>query len=86
MSFNEIEDPIPLKEPADKTRMSRNLLKVQALFYLEYHLWKGLETEDSELPDNEFIELVLRYIGLEYIPKHTICVQNEATKGSIYGS
>jgi hypothetical protein len=36
---------------------------------------KRLEAEDSDVPDNEVIELVLRelYIGLEYIPGiHTI--------------
>jgi hypothetical protein len=34
-----------------------------------------LEAEDSELPDNELIELVLRDVGLEYIPKQAIHVQ-----------
>jgi hypothetical protein len=34
-----------------------------------------LEAEDSEVPDNELTELVLREVGLEYIPKHAICVQ-----------
>jgi hypothetical protein len=36
---------------------------------------RRLETEDSDVPDNELIELVLRDVGLEYIPKHTIRVQ-----------
>jgi hypothetical protein len=39
---------------------------------------RRLEAEDSEVPDNELIELVLRDVGLEYIPKHpkrAICVQ-----------
>jgi hypothetical protein len=34
-----------------------------------------LEAEDSEVPDNELIELVLRDVGLEYIPKCAIRVQ-----------
>jgi hypothetical protein len=36
-----------------------------------------VEAEDSELPDNKLIELVLREldIGLEYIPKCAICLQ-----------
>jgi hypothetical protein len=38
-------------------------------------LSKRLETEDSEIPDNELIELVLRDIGVEYIPKRAIHVQ-----------
>jgi hypothetical protein len=34
-----------------------------------------LEAQDSYVADNELIELVLRYVGLEYIPKHYIRVQ-----------
>jgi hypothetical protein len=36
---------------------------------------KRLEAEDSDVPDNELIELVLRDVGLEYIPKRSIRVQ-----------
>jgi hypothetical protein len=35
-----------------------------------------LDAEDSDVPDNELIELVLRDVGLEYIPKRAISVQN----------
>jgi hypothetical protein len=63
-----------MKEPADKTRMFWTLLKVQALSYFEHHLMRRLEAEDSEVLDNELIELVLRDEGLEYIPKHAIHV------------
>jgi hypothetical protein len=66
---------MPMKEPADKTRMFRTLLKVQALTYFEHHLMRRLDTEDSEVPDNDFIELVLRDVGSEYIPKRAIRVQ-----------
>jgi hypothetical protein len=75
MAFREIENLIPMKEPADKTRMFRTLLKGQALSYFEYHLMRRLEAEDSNVPDNELIELVLRDVDLEYIPKHAIHVQ-----------
>jgi hypothetical protein len=75
MAFREIENLMPMKEPADKTRMFRTLLKDQALSYFEHHLMRRLEAEDSDVPDNELIELVLRDVGLEYIPKRTICVQ-----------
>jgi hypothetical protein len=75
MAFCEIENLMPMKEPADKTRMFRTLLKVQAFSYFEHHLMRRLEAEDSDVPDNELIELVLRDVGLEYIPKHAICVQ-----------
>jgi hypothetical protein len=75
MSFLDIENLSPMKEPAYKTRMFPTLLKGQALSYLEHHLMKRLETEDSDVPDNELIELVLRYVGLEYIPKRAIRVQ-----------
>jgi hypothetical protein len=71
----EIESLMPMKEPAYKTRMFRTLLKGQALSYFEHHLMRRLEAEDSDVPDNELIELVLRDVGLEYIPKHAIRVQ-----------
>jgi hypothetical protein len=75
MSFREIENLMPMKEPVDKTRMFHTLLKGQALSYFEYHLMRRLEAEESYVPDNELIQLVLRDVGLEYIPKHAICVQ-----------
>jgi hypothetical protein len=75
MAFHEIKNLMPMKEPADKTRMFRTLLKVQALYYFEHHLMRRLETEYSEVPDNELIELFLRDVGLEYIPKQAIRVQ-----------
>jgi hypothetical protein len=77
MAFREIENLMPLKEPADKTRMFRTLLKGQALSYFEHHLMRRLKAEDSDVPDNELIELFPRelYIGLEYIPKRTIRLQ-----------
>jgi hypothetical protein len=60
MSFCEIENLMALKEHAEKTRMFRTLLKGQALSYFEHHLMRRLETEDSDVPDDELIELVLR--------------------------
>ena len=36
---------------------------------------KRLDAEDAELPDNDLIELVIRDIGLEYIPRRAIRVQ-----------
>jgi hypothetical protein len=65
-----------MKEPADKTWMFWTLLKGQALPYFEHHLMRRLEVEDSEVPDNELIELAPRDISLEYIPKRAIRVQN----------
>jgi hypothetical protein len=69
MAFREIEILVPMKEPADKTRMFWTLLKGQALSYFEHHLMSRLEAEDSEVPENELIELVLRYVDLEYMTK-----------------
>jgi hypothetical protein len=60
MVFSEIENLMPMKEPADKTRMFRTLLKGQDLSYF----MRRLEAEDSDVPDNEIIELVLRDVGL----------------------
>jgi hypothetical protein len=75
MAFRDIENLMPMKEPDDKTRIFRILLKGQALSYFEHHLMRRLEAEDSNVPDNELIELLLRDVGLEYIPKHAILVQ-----------
>jgi heme oxygenase len=72
-AFRKIDNLMPMKEPADKTRMFPNLLKGQALF--EHHLMRRLEADESDIPDNELIEQVLRDVGLEYIPKRAICVQ-----------
>jgi hypothetical protein len=75
MAFREIENLMPMKEPADKTKMFCSLLKGQSLSYFEHHLMRRLEAEDSDVPENELIELVLRDVGLEYIPKRAIRVQ-----------
>jgi hypothetical protein len=75
MAFREIENLMPMKELSDKTSMFWNLLKGQALSYFEHHLMRMLEAEDSDVPDNELIELVLRDICLEYIARRTIRVQ-----------
>jgi hypothetical protein len=72
MAFRKIENLMPMKEPVDKTRMFRNLLKGQALSYFEHHLMRRLEAEDSEIPDNELIKLVLRDVGLEYFAYKSI--------------
>jgi hypothetical protein len=37
MAFREIENLMPMKEPADKASMFRTLLKGQALSYFEHH-------------------------------------------------
>jgi hypothetical protein len=75
MAFRENENQMLLKESADNTRMFRTLFKVQALSYFKHHLRRRVEAEDSELLDNELIELVLKDVGLEYIPKRVIHVQ-----------
>jgi hypothetical protein len=75
MAFRKIENLMPMKEPTDKTMMFRTLLKGQELSNYEHHCMRRLEAEDSEMPDNLLIELVLRDVGLEYIPKRTIRVQ-----------
>jgi hypothetical protein len=59
-------------------------LRGQALSYFEHHLRKRVEAEDSEVPDNEVIELVLRDVGQEYIPKHAIHVQKYYMRQGIY--
>ena len=56
MAFREIENLMPLKEPADKTKMFRTLLKGQALSYFKPHLRRRLDAKDSELPENDLLE------------------------------
>jgi hypothetical protein len=46
MAFREIENLMLMKEPVDKIRMFRTLLKGQALSYFEHHLMRRLKTED----------------------------------------
>jgi hypothetical protein len=57
MDFCEIENLMPMKEPADMTRMFRTLLKGQALSCFMHHLRRRVETGDSEIPDNEHIHM-----------------------------
>jgi hypothetical protein len=80
MAFREIEYLMLMKEPADKTRMIQTLLKSQALSYSEHHLRTRVEAENSELPDNDLIKLVIRDISLEYIPKSAIRVRKYYVK------
>jgi hypothetical protein len=54
MSFREIENLMPLNESDDKTRMFRTLLKGQVLSYIEHHLRRRVETEDSNLNSSMF--------------------------------
>jgi hypothetical protein len=59
------------------------MLKGQALSYFK-HLRMRFEAEDSDIPDNELIELFLRDVGLEYIPKRAICMQNYYMRRGLY--
>jgi hypothetical protein len=43
MAYREIETLMILKEPADKSKMVRTLLKGQALSYFEHHLKRRLD-------------------------------------------
>jgi hypothetical protein len=56
MAFREIENLIPMKEPAEKTRMFRTLLKAQGLSYFEHHLIRRLEAEDSDVQALSYFE------------------------------
>jgi hypothetical protein len=77
MAFREIENLMPMKEPVDKTRMFPNLLRGQALSCFGHHRRRKLEAEDTEVLDNDLIQIMLRemYIDLQYIPERAICVQ-----------
>jgi hypothetical protein len=45
---------------------------------------RSLEAEASDVLDNELIELVLRDVGLKYIPKRAICVQRYYMRRDLY--
>jgi hypothetical protein len=75
MAFREIENLMPMKELANKIRIFLTLLKEQVFSYFEHHPRRRLEAEDSEVPDNELIELVLRDVGLDYMPERAIRMQ-----------
>jgi hypothetical protein len=47
---------------------------------------RRLEAEESDVPDNEQIELVLRDVGLDYIPKLHTRAKVLYDAGFIYGS
>jgi hypothetical protein len=74
-AYCKIETLMTLKETADKRKMIWTLLKGQALSYFEHHPKKILGKEDAEFPDNMLLDLVMREVGLEYIPKSAIRVQ-----------
>jgi hypothetical protein len=65
MDFCEIESLMPMKEPADKTRMFQTLLNGQAFSYFEHHLMRRLEAEYSDVLDSQLIVLVFRDVDLE---------------------
>jgi hypothetical protein len=46
LTFREIENLMPIREPADKTNMFRTFLEVQPLSYFERHQRGLLEAED----------------------------------------
>jgi hypothetical protein len=66
--------------------MFHTLLKGQVLSYFEHHHMRRLEAEDSDIPYNELIELELRDVGLEYIPKHAIPVQKYYMRQPLYST
>jgi hypothetical protein len=75
MAFHEIDTLMPMKEPANKTRMFRTLLKGQAFSYFEHHLRRRVEAGDLDVRDNKLIDLVLRDVDLQYISNRAMCVQ-----------
>ena len=84
MSFREIESLMPIKEPAGKSMMIQTFLKAQALSYFEHHLRRRLDAEDAKFPDNDLLELVIKVIDLEYIPKQAIRMQRYYMRRSLF--
>ena len=75
MGHCNIEVMMPLREPGERAKMIRTLLKGQALAQFDYHLGRRLNSEDSETPDHELLEIVTRDLGLDYISRRAIRVQ-----------
>jgi hypothetical protein len=77
MPFRDIDNLIPSEQSDEKTWMICFLLKGQALSYFEHQIRRRLEVEDSELSENDLIELFVRELclGLEYISKRATCVK-----------
>ena len=59
MGYRDLELLMPLKEPSDRTKMLRTMLKGRALSLFEYHLSKRCGGEDIEVTDEELLELVI---------------------------
>jgi hypothetical protein len=70
-----------LKGPAGKTRFF-TLLKNQTLSYFENHLRRRLEAEDSQLNDNDLVDLVIGDTNLKQIPKSSINVRKRLHKAT----
>jgi hypothetical protein len=51
MGYRDLELLMPLKEPSDRTKMLRTILKERALSLFEYHLSKRCGGEDIETTD-----------------------------------
>ena len=75
IGYRDLELLMPLKEPSDKTKMLRTMLKGRSLSLFEYHLSKRCGGEDIEVTDHELLELVIRDLGLDYISRRAIRVQ-----------
>jgi hypothetical protein len=84
IDYREFEKLMPIREPADKCKMLRTLLKGYSLSYFEHHLMKRLYAEDGELPGNDLIELVFCDVGLEYITKSAIRFQKYYMRREIF--
>jgi hypothetical protein len=66
---------MPLKEPSDRTKMLRTMLKRRELSLFEYHHSKQCDGEDIEVSDHDLLELVIRDVGLDCISRRAIMVQ-----------
>ena len=75
MSYHDMEVMMPLREPGERVKMLRTLLKGLDLAQFDYHIGRRINAEDSEIPDHELLEVVIIDLGLDYISRHTIRVQ-----------
>ena len=75
MGYLHVEVMMPLREPRERVKIILTSLKKRALTQFDYHLGRRLTDEDSEIPDHEQLEIVIRNLGLDYISRRVLRVQ-----------
>ena len=84
ISYRDLELLMPLKEPSDKTKMVRTMLKDALFLSISLWVWSFKKMWYIEVLDHELLELVIRNLGLDYISRRTIRVQKYYMKRCLF--